>query len=298
MKKIIIVIISVIVLMLGTDLFIEFVYKSNNTNYNQQSALNNEINKSEQKKPSNDATTNGINALYSGTKPLPEITTRPPTGVSTVLLKDLQLPPEIKNEFEQRLKLFKSTGSISGGELTHEFSNIDDMKKALKDKNLEKQKAELAIKPINLANILGENYKLIGANTQSKYIPDKGWTGFFQIVENQYSPIMIELSENQLETAAGDGTQRISEFTNEYIDGEPATIEIIKLDKSGNVYNIHWSNNNRLFVLTVKNISRQEALNIAEQITDQFKKMPNEGWKEPYVLDVENNLLHRTYKLK
>lgn len=298
MKKLIIFILAMIVLLLLGHLFIEFFYQGHIIENDQALISVTQIGQKKQEDQTLLAMTHNNKAVYGSAPSIPEIMERPPSGVSMQSLKDSKLPLEIKKKFERELELLKRTGSMSGGVLTHEFSRLDEMRQALEDKNLDQQKASLAIHPTTLVEILGGDYKLIGANTQSKHIPYKGWTGFFQIAEKQFTPIMVELSERQIEPQAGDGAQGISDFINDQVNGQPATVEVIKLDKSGYVYNIDWSFGNRLFTLTTKNLSRQESLTIAERITSQFQSFPNEGWKKPYVIDAENNILHRLYQLK
>lgn len=189
-------------------------------------------------------------------------------------------------DFRRQIDRLKKTGSMSGGELTHEFSYVSALKKSLAEKGLKEIKASLAILPTDLGRILGSSFTLIGADSQSKYIESKGWTGFFQVFKSNNDLKMIELSENQMETRAGDGGEAPQELVNFYITGGyAATYEYIKNPEGGYVYNLNWFAKEREFQLTTKFMSQQEAVAIAEAVTALFNAMPNDGWAYPELVN-------------
>lgn len=220
-------------------------------------------------------------------------------GVTYKQLADIEMPIELRNQLTRDLELFKSTGSMSGGKITTEFINIDDLKENLEKKGLDKIKSGLAMTPVNLGLILTNSYRMIGANDQGKFIGEKGWLGFFQIYKDTNSESMVELSEAQIETEMGDSVQEIIEFVNYQISGYNATIQSLKSDKAEYIFTIHWSVNERTFHLSTKNLSKQQAIETAEKITAQFKTLPNGGWKVPYELDVNSlQFLRKQYGVK
>lgn len=172
-------------------------------------------------------------------------------------------------------------GSMSGGVLTDQFSRVDDLSSRLLSKGLPSIQQGLAINPTNLQQLLGNTFVLVGADTQAKYINDLGWTGYFQIFFNNQSKQMVELSENQFDTAAGDGVQQASDFINSRVLNYPAVFQYIKLNASSYLYEFQWFVGDRVFMLTTKNLSQQEAQSIAENITRAHLLMPNKGWKNP-----------------
>jgi hypothetical protein len=209
-------------------------------------------------------------------------------GVTYKTMAEHDFPPDLRNQLMRELEQFKATGSAHGGKVTTEFSNTEDLKENLEKKGIEKLKNGLAFIPIDLGLILGEKYQILGANDQGKFIDGKGWGGFFQIYKDKFSAEMVELSESQLETQVGDGVQAILEFVNYKIAGYNATVESIRSDKGEYIFTIQWFVGERTFNLSTKNLSKQQAIEVAEKITSQFKTLPNGGWKVPYELDVNS----------
>lgn len=201
-------------------------------------------------------------------------------GIALLPLSAQKIPQDLRDRINHDLENLRKTGSMSGGVVTDQFSRVDDLSKSLLNKGFFNIQRELAINPTNLYQFLGNGFVLIGADTQAKYITDKGWTGYFQIFSNNQKNQMIELSENQFDPAAGDGVQQASDFLNSKVLNYPAVFQYIKLDNNSYIYEFQWFVDARVFMLTTKNFSQQDAQTIAESITQAYLSMPNKGWKE------------------
>jgi hypothetical protein len=210
-------------------------------------------------------------------------------GVSYVPLEQQALPDDVKKLLRENFDRLRATGSSSGGVVTHEFMMADELEKKLRKDGLAKIQASLAITPSELGAALDESFRLTGADSQGKNVSKMGWAGFFQLHKSDDGNRWVELSENQLESAVGDATVFAPELLNERVLDSPASIESLR-DKDGSwLFNLQWAAKDRVFHLTTRNMSRQEATQLAARVTQAFLAMPNDGWRTPYLLDPSNN---------
>jgi hypothetical protein len=206
-------------------------------------------------------------------------------GLQLVPIEQQWLPPEIRAKALQALKNFKETGSINGGKKTHEFARMNYMSRRLEQVGIADLVSKLAITPIHLAQIAGGDFVLVGADFSGKLIEERGFTGFFQIAQSASDARMVELLQDQREHAAGD-TQIIDPgFINYDVFGYPATLEQLRDTDEAPLINLRWQMRDRRFSMTAKNLQMDDVIVIAQRITEQFKMLPNDGWKKPYVPD-------------
>jgi hypothetical protein len=191
-----------------------------------------------------------------------------------------------------QLKNLHETGSLSRGQVTHEFSLLGPMSENLQKKGLKNLLAQLAIEPSDLRAILGASYVLVGADSQGKWVEKRGAAGFFQILRNVSGNQMIELSENQLDVLGGDGTVLAPEFQNDKVGSFPATLERLADAQGSTLHNLQWVAKDRTFHLTARNMDADEIRQLATAITRRFVAMPFDGWRTAYDYDPENPL-HR-----
>lgn len=213
-------------------------------------------------------------------------------GLSYRSIDQLIHNPDLVKQLREDLENFKKYGSIGKGQVTIEFSTTQDLKDALNQKGLTTAMSELAIKPVSIATILGDEFRLVGANTQGKLISTRGWNGFFQTLTDDQSGRQVELSEFQIETRLGDSTEIVTEFLNDMVGNTPAFVQTMKDRDDKNVYSIQWSDGDRSFTLNTKSFDKADSLALASSVLDQYRLLAHEGWKIPYFLD-PSNPLHR-----
>lgn len=207
-------------------------------------------------------------------------------------LSDLELKKQIKLEIEN----FNRYGSVSKGEVTIEFAATDDLKNNLRKKGVSSIKNELAFNPVSLVDSIDSNFVLVGADTMGKFIQGKGWNRLMQSANDPLTGRQVELIENQLESKIGDNVEIFTEFMNTNVGNVKATISTMKNSNGEIVYSIQWADKERTFTLDTLSFKKEEALALAEAILENYRRLPNDGWKTPYVLDPKNPLHRRLLK--
>lgn len=215
-----------------------------------------------------------------------------PRGVNYVPLADQQLPDEWKAHLQTAIKNLRETGSFNRGKVTHEFALLGPMSESLQKKGLKTLLGELAITATDLSTILGPSYVMVGADSQGTQMENKGALGFFQILRNVSGNQMIELSENQLDVLGGDGAMIPTEYLNDKMGDLPATLERLVDAQGAVLHNIQWAAKDRTFQLTAKNMETDEVRQVATAITQRFKAMAFDGWRQRYEYDPDN-IAHR-----
>lgn len=210
-------------------------------------------------------------------------------GVNYVPLSEQNLPLELKAKMARDLNNLRNTGSLSGGVTPLGFLRLDEMSGNLEREGKNKLEGALAIIPTNSSTFLSSDAFLLGADVQAKYIPDRGWSGYFQIFKNGQQ--FVEISESQFESHVGDGAQQTTDFLNEKIMGYPAVFQYRKINDGSYEFDIQWFVGNRVFDLTTRNFTRQDIFEMARSVTANYLQMPNEGWKSPYVINSGESLL-------
>ncbi|TFZ04372.1 hypothetical protein [Ramlibacter rhizophilus] len=216
----------------------------------------------------------------------------PEPGIRYVPLALQNLPDGWRDDLAAKLAALHETGSMSRGKLTHEFLSMDYMAENLRKHGLGKLHTQLAISPTDLQAVLGPAFQLLGADVQAKQVLDRGFSGFFQVLGNASTDVLVELSERQVDVPGGDGLVIAPEFNNTQVGASPATIESLSDERGAPVRNLQWATGDRTFHLSTKGLSTAEVLLLAQSVASRFTQMPFEGWRKPYALDVENPL-HR-----
>lgn len=129
-----------------------------------------------------------------------------------------------------------------------------------------------------------------------KFIQGKGWNRLMQSANDPLTGRQVELIENQLESKIGDNVEIFTEFMNTNVGNVKATISTMKNSNGEIVYSIQWADKERTFTLDTLSFKKEEALALAEAILENYRRLPNDGWKTPYVLDPKNPLHRRLLK--
>lgn len=215
-----------------------------------------------------------------------------PGGYVYKSVHDITGDPVLVEQLREDLENFQKYGSIGKGKPTIEFEAVKDRAASLERKGLEALLQGLAFNPIQLSKILGPDFSLIGADDQGKFISSKGWNSFIQIAESGTTGKQVELSEFQIESQLGDTTEVIEEFLNGNVADVRAMIQTMKDPAGKMVVSVQWNEGERSFTLNTKSFTLKESTDLAEEVLKQYRSLPHNGWKQPYVLDPENPL-HR-----
>ena len=213
-------------------------------------------------------------------------------GIHYRSIEEIDYDHTLMKMLREALHNFKQFGSTSGGKVTTEFANAESLKESLSQKGEHAILHGIAINPVQLANILGPSFQLVGANDQAKFIPNLGWSGYVQFLSDATNNRHVELSEEQLETELGDGADSIIEFNNALVGNTPAFLQMVKDENGYSVHSMEWHDGERVFILATKNFVESSVVSLAKQIQDSYRMLPHGGWKTPYRLD-PSNPLHR-----
>lgn len=175
-------------------------------------------------------------------------------------VEDTNLPADVKSEIKAKAANLKSSGSFSKGKITHEFTNTKYYRDKLKQLGgYEKIKDNLSFEPTDTSKVFN-NYDLIGGDYSGTYVENKGFNSVFRSYTNSNSS--IEINEIALDRNS-DKLNFFKDNVNNYINDAPATVE--KID-NGNIYNISWVSNNRLFSMSTQGLSEAESMKKAQEI--------------------------------
>ena len=189
----------------------------------------------------------------------------PTEYINYIYIDESQIPDDIKLELKERSINLKSYGSFSKGKITHEFINTPYYKNRFQELGgYEKIKEKLSFQPTDLKAILND-YELIGGDYSGTYTENKGFNSVFRSYQNNNSS--IEINEIQLNKNS-DKIIFFKENINNYINNSPATIERID---NGNIYNISWISQDRLYNMSSKGLSEGQASSIAQKIDSLTK---------------------------
>jgi hypothetical protein len=207
-------------------------------------------------------------------------------------MQDVSADSLLVEQLREDLDNFQKYGSIGKGKTIIEFEAVKERAASLEKKGLDSLLQGLAINPVQLADILGPDFSLIGADDQGKFISNKGWNSFIQIAESGTSGKQVELSEFQIESQLGDTTEVIEEFLNGNVADVRAMIQTMKDPAGKMVVSVQWNEGERSFTLNTKSFTLKESTDLAAEVLKQYRSLPHNGWKQPYVLDPDNPL-HR-----
>ena len=189
--------------------------------------------------------------------------------VEIIGAEEANLPLEEKSNLIKKFNNLNKYGSLSGGNITHEFKYSDEYKKEL-DKvggysNVEQQ---LAFKPIPLNNYIDSSLVMVGAMSSGTYTENNGFNSVLRSYDNGKGK-KIEVNEMYLNPKNNMSIEVYRESINHYVAGKhPATIERLKDDKGNSIINLSWNSNNRNYMLTGSNINETDLDTLAKNIAD------------------------------
>ncbi len=129
---------------------------------------------------------------------------------------------------------------------------------------LDEFKKNLSYQPLDFSAVLGSNFKLVGVDYSGILTESKGFSGSYYLYESALVKVVV--SESEIDKNHSTMTV-ISETINQYVQGNPATIEFLRGKKDEKIINIHWEVGFRGYSMTTMNLNKEEALQLAEKIS-------------------------------
>lgn len=190
----------------------------------------------------------------------------PSSDVILTSIDSSNYPDEMKRAFREASNNLKIKGSFSGGKVTHEFVSDAFLKRRISELGgLDGVRKKLSYSSVDLASVL-PGMDVVGADRTGVFTPEKGWGSAFYLLNERNGTRRIELSEIYL----GNNDTNLKKFSdnvNEYIAGVPATVERLYDSNRKEIINVHWASGGRDFSISTLNMSREEAMAIAERIS-------------------------------
>lgn len=192
------------------------------------------------------ATGSSILAFNADLKTLRE---RYPDGVLYTTLSESNLPKSQKEALAKEFNNLNRYGSFSGGKLTHEFTNLDKKRAALKE-----EKA-LDFEPTNTDHLFPE-MELTG-KWYSGAINDGKYNALYRLYEGQDGK-KFEITEMYLNPENSSIVEVYKESLNYNVKNIPMTLETLKTENGHDIYNVHFNYKDRYYSLSTENLSRTQ----------------------------------------
>lgn len=180
-------------------------------------------------------------------------------GVVYLPLVESTLPQEIKDNVVQDMARLKRTGSLSGGQITHEFSHLTEKRAALnKDQALNFTPTEIG-KLIQDMPLTGKWYS--GAFNDGKY------NSLYRLYESADGQRKFEITEMYLDAENGSSMEVFYESLNHQVNQVPMTFEHLKSAQGEQIYNASFNHRSRYYSLSSLGLSRAEVDLILKALT-------------------------------
>lgn len=198
-------------------------------------------------------------------------TENPNNGAEYISIDNSGLPLDEINTLKRDFDNLKKLGSYSGGKMTHEFAQTTYFRWALlKNGGLNHILAKLNFMPINIGTLLGEDFKLIGADYSGAFNKGK-FNSIFQSYESR-SGKKVEINEMYLNP---DNNVRLSiyiESINFDLLGHPATFQHLTSADDKDIFDLDFNINKRAFSISSEGLSHDEFLQLAVKIAKVANK--------------------------
>lgn len=154
----------------------------------------------------------------------------------------------------------KMLGSLSGGKITHEFSNLDS-----KRGKLEEEKA--SFEPAN--NILGSDFDITSRVYSGAYSQDSGYSSIYRLYENPRNGAKLEFTEIYLDPKNNTVMEVVEETLNRSINNVPMTFEMINSKELGTVYNAQFNLEDKYYSLSSQGMGSENFQAIVSGLIDK-----------------------------
>lgn len=190
-----------------------------------------------------------------------------------VSLAKSELPPAEIQDLTQRSENLQKSGSLSGGKITHEFSQTDSFKKELiKQGTLEAIVKKLNFSPTDINAVLGDGFKLVGAGYSGAFNNGK-YNSIFRTYQNSTNK-RFEINEMYVPLNGDTTLVTYHELINFNLNGYPATFQKLKTADNQAIYDLDVNVKNRSFSVSSAGFSETEFLQTCAKIVSFAEQMP------------------------
>ena len=155
--------------------------------------------------------------------------------------------------------------------MTHEFAQTTYFRWALlKNRGLNNVLAKLNFMPIDISALLGEDFKLIGADYSGAFNKGK-FNSIFRSYKSR-SGKKVEINEMYLNPENNVRLTIYSESINFNLLGHPATFQQLTSADDKNIFDLDFNVNKRAFSISSEGLSYDEFLQLAVKIAKVAKK--------------------------
>lgn len=191
--------------------------------------------------------------------------TKPNNAAEYISINNSGLPEAETNALKRDFDNLSQFGSFSGGKITHEFSQTAYFRLALlKHGGLNRVLAGLNFTPIDISVLLGDDFKLIGADFSGAFHEGK-FNSIFRSYKGNDGK-RFEINEMYLNP---DNNVKLSiyiESINFDLLGYPATFQRLKNSDNKDVFDLDFNLNKRAFSISSEGLSYAEFLEVAIKI--------------------------------
>lgn len=193
------------------------------------------------------------------------------SNVNYIKIDESGLPPfEIEN-LKKDYDNLNRYGSYSGGVITNEFTKSDDFAKALeRNGGIENILNKLNFIPTDVGGLLGNNFKLVGADYAGAINKGK-FNSIFRYYESN-DKRKLEVNEMYLNPENNYSIDIYQESINFYLSGIPATIQSLKNNENQEIYNLDFTVKNRVFSVSSEGIGYSDFLKINSEIINNINE--------------------------
>lgn len=197
----------------------------------------------------------------------------PNNGVEYISIDNSGLPIDEINTLKRDFDNLKRLGSYSGGKVTHEFAQTPYFRWALlKNRGLNHILAKLNFTPIDIGALLGDNFKLIGADYSGAFNKGK-FNSIFRTYESR-SGKKVEINEMYLNPENNVRLTIYIESINFNLLGHPATFQQLTSADNKDIFDLDFNINRRAFSISSEGLSHDEFLQLAIKIANAAEENP------------------------
>lgn len=183
-------------------------------------------------------------------------------GVRVVSVNDSNFDVKERREVLKAVNNLKMLGSMSGGQITHEFSDLN-----LKRGKIEQEKT--SFEPTD--NILAREFEMTSRVYSGAYSQDSGYNSVYRLYENSSNGAKIEFTEMYLDPKNNSVMEVVEETLNHSVNNVPMTFETIKTKESGTVYNAQFNVGEKYYSFSTQGISSDNFENILSTVIEKEK---------------------------
>lgn len=182
--------------------------------------------------------------------------------LTIVNLKNAPITEDKKLDLLNKINNLYKFGSLSGGKITHEFSNIEKYKNFQKKYGYNNIKEKVSFSPKDLP-LNDSSLELTGSYYSGGYTKNEGFDSLYRLYEAPNGE-KIEVNQTKL---SKDGMKLliIEETLNYNLNEIPATLETFDHAK---IYSIRFVKNEYRYAISTQNLDKNYIINLANYLTE------------------------------